>query len=130
MIQQSARKRCIWIVLTLFTAIAAAGDGLHFLPGLGHHCREMRLPFDAQGGCHWSDCGEAGHFKILSATSVASSDENCPVCQFFTQSQSVPLAVAFEIESRVVEGRISIIRPLLVDRVAGAYSSRAPPSCG
>ena len=130
MIQQSAQKRCIGVVLALFSAIVAAGDGLHFLPGLGHDCREMRLLLAALGDCHRSDCAEAGHCKLLSAISVAANSGDCPVCQFFTQAQSVPLTVAFEIESRVVEGRIPMIRPLLVDRVAGAYSSRAPPSCG
>jgi hypothetical protein len=130
MIQQSARKRCIWIVLALFSAIAVAGDGLHFLPGLGHDCRGTHRPLAALGDCHRSNCSEAGHFKNLSANSVAPNSDDCPVCRFFTQSQSVPLTVVFEIDYRVVEGRVSSIRPLLVDRVAAAYSSRAPPSLG
>ena len=137
MIKQSVQKRCIWIVLTLFSAIAVAGDGLHFVPGMGHDCRETQLPLAAQGVCHRSDCANGyAHLvagkqnNLLSVVSVAPNSDNCPVCQFFTQAQSAPLTVAFEIDTRVVEGRISTIRPLLIDQVIGAYHSRAPPFCG
>lgn len=136
MLKQSTQKRCIWIVLALFSAIAVVGDGLHFLPGLGHDCRGTHLPLAAQSGCHGVDCAdetahlEIGYHKYLAATSAGSCGDDCPVCQYFTQAKSVPLTVVFEIDSRVVEGRISTIRPLLADYIVGAYYSRAPPSCG
>jgi hypothetical protein len=134
--KQSAQKRCIWIVLALFSAIAVMGNGLHFVPGLGHECGETHRPLAAQGGCHSSDCAkESAHFAAdhrnnSPVVSVALKSDTCPVCQFFTQAKSVPLTVAFEIDSRVAEGRISTIHPLLADRVPGVYNSRAPPSCG
>jgi hypothetical protein len=134
--KRTTQKRCIWIVLALFSAIAVAGNGLHFVPGLGHECGETHRLLALQGGCHGSDCVKesahlgADHRQNSPVVSVAPESDDCPVCQFFTQAKSVPLTVAFEIDSRVAEGRISTIRPLLADRVPGVYHSRAPPSCG
>lgn len=140
MLKRSTQKRCVWIVLALFSAIAVAGDGLHFLPGLGHDCRESHLPLVARDDCHRHDNASgqeselirltAGHRQGISAISPGEDGDHCPVCQYFTQAKTVPLAVAFEIDSRVVEGRIPTNRPLLEDHFAGAYSSRAPPVCG
>jgi hypothetical protein len=136
MIKQSAQKRCIWIVLALFSAIAVVGDGLHFLPGLGHDCRGMHPPLVAQADCHGGGCAEEatnrveeGLHKYLAATSTAPNDDDCPICQYCSQAQSVSLTVDFDINFCVVERRITTIRSLFVDHVAGAYSSRAPPSC-
>jgi hypothetical protein len=104
-------------MLALFSAIAATGSGLHFLPGVGHDhgCPAEPLSPVASG---------------VGATAGDADDEHCPVCQYFTQAQTVPLLVAFEIDLPVVYWRITTIRPLLADQVAAAYNSRAPPSCG
>jgi hypothetical protein len=135
MLKQSARKQCIWIVLALFSAIAALGDGLHFLPGLGHDCRETHNPLVTHLDCPKSDCvyenasADDNIHKRFGTVTVTHAGDECPLCQYFTQAQSVPLTVLFEIDSRMVERRNQAISPLLADHHAAAYSSRAPPSC-
>jgi hypothetical protein len=140
MIKQSAKQRCVWIMLALFSAIAAVGDGLHFLPGLGHDCEEAEERVAVCGvlaashntencaGEHWR--ADRSALKDRSAVSALPGRSDCPVCQFFMQAQSIPLTVSFEIEFHAVEGRFLPSRPLLVDHVVGAYHSRAPPVCG
>ncbi|MCC6125648.1 MAG: hypothetical protein IT426_11845 [Pirellulales bacterium] len=136
MLKQPSNKRCVWIVFTLFSAIAATGNGLHFLPGLGHDCRETHLPPAAHGESRGVDCTGTHAFNQTSgcegrpAVAIAANHDECPVCQYFTKAKTVPQTVAFEIESRVVEGRIPSIRSLLLARPLGAYFSRAPPSLG
>jgi hypothetical protein len=140
MTQPSAKRRCVWIVLALFSAIAVVGNGLHFLPGLGHDCEEADGPVAVCGVVAASQSTEnsaAGPWRTKrialqdgSAISALPGRSDCPVCQFFTQAQTVPLTVSVEIDFGVVEGRWLSIRPLLVDPVVGAYHSRAPPAGG
>jgi hypothetical protein len=136
MINRSAHKRCAWMVLVLFSAIAVTGNGLHFLPGVGHECRgnhrSLETSAESQRPTRANEFvrSAAEHDRNFSAISGDEDSDHCPVCQYFTQAQTVPLSVAFVIDSDVAEGRILTIRPLLANGVAGAYSSRAPPSCG
>jgi hypothetical protein len=122
MFSPAVQKRLISWVLALFSAIAIAGDGLHFLPGLGHGCHESHA-------CHDISLISVGHHEDGLAVSAAENAEDCPVCHFFMQAKTVVLTVDFQIDSQLVAGRIPTIRPLLTDRVVAAYSSRAPPSC-
>jgi hypothetical protein len=133
---QSAQKRCVWAAIAVFSAIAMAGNGLHFIPGMGHDCREPHRPFAdcenhrlSDGSEEFSSAESCGR-ESCPAISVSRNCDDCPVCQYFTQAQSVPLAVAFEIDFRAVKRNILTIRPLLVNRTPDAYCSRAPPSCG
>jgi hypothetical protein len=136
MIRQSIQKRCVWAAVAVFSVIAVAGNGLHFMPGLEHDCREPHRQFaDCENhrlsdGSEEFSSAEMGGRESSPAISVSRNCDDCPVCQYFTQAQSVPLAVAFEIDSRAVESNILTIRPPLVDRTPDAYCSRAPPSCG
>jgi hypothetical protein len=120
----------------VFSAIAVAGNALHFMPGMGHDCQQSHRPHTScetlqhsVGSEEFSSAVTCGR-ESRPAISVSRNCDDCPVCQYFTQAQSVPLAVAFEIDSRAVESNILTIRPLLVDRTPDAYCSRAPPSCG
>jgi hypothetical protein len=105
------------MVLTLFSAIAVTGSGLHYLPGVGHDHDCLAKPLLPTG-------------SGASSLATTAGDEHCPICQYFTQAQTVPLLIAFEIDFPVVDGRISPVHSFLSDHATTAYSSRAPPSCG
>jgi hypothetical protein len=135
MIKQSSQKRCVWIVLALFSAIAVAGNGLHFLPGLGHDCGNSHPSASAnEVACsEHPDCHSTVRFSDAQGkTTLGSSggEKDCAVCQYFTQAKIVLLTFDFDFQSHAVEGRVSVYRSLTIDDIPGAYCPRAPPVLG
>jgi hypothetical protein len=130
-------KRTRWFVFALFTVLAVAGNGLHFLPGLGHGCGKSHLPTSTNSvacsehsACHATADPLHHDGAITISLADGGDDEDCPVCQYFTQAKTVFLTVDFDFHSHAVEGRIATYRSLPIDRVSGAYCSRAPPVFG
>jgi hypothetical protein len=104
MFRQNKLKRCVWIAVAAFSVIVVAGNGLHWIPGLGHDCQHS--PFEAEADCrlHEGHDGFSGDPKdSRPAISVSYDRGDCPICRFFTQAQSVPLVFNVDTNSNAVE---------------------------
>jgi hypothetical protein len=134
MLKQSTQKRIIWVVLTLFSAIAVAGNGLHSLPGLGHSCRSSHDFRSAHDCCHISHDLTAGqehsarHECDIYAQVKSGSEDDCAICRFFLQAKSLPLSIALESNRVAVYGPIDAYHSVLLGPIYTAYESRGPPS--
>jgi hypothetical protein len=130
MFRQSKLKRCVWAAVAAFSAIVVAGNGLHWIPGLGHDCQHS--PFEAEADCrfHEGHDGFSGEPKdSRPAISVSHDGGDCPICRFFTQAQSVPPTFDVDTNSNAVERQVPTVHSIFLADAVIAYSSRAPPSC-
>jgi hypothetical protein len=133
MLTQSFQKRCVWASIALFSIVALSGNGLHFLPGMGHSgCGHVEL--FASSDCDSSISG-VHHLSDLHAfpagfraTDSINSDDDCPICHFLAQAKNLVLAIHYEGNSEFVCRYITVYSSLSFEPFQAAYHSRAPPS--
>jgi len=126
------RTSFVYAFTAFFAFIATMGEGLHFLPGMGHSCEHLHdcmvscptaADHDDSGGCPSS----------LIAHSNYDSDgvhnaANCEICKYFSLVKSCLLAIDLAGDCVTVTERLPVYSPLLESRFIGSYHSRAPPS--
>jgi hypothetical protein len=126
---KKVRTIFVYAFITQFAFIAIIGEGLHFLPGMGHS--------DECSCCSHSDtnhdCSATSHALVISQEVQNSHDlhkaADCPICQYFAQVKPLILAFNVETDYLVVIERIEVASSFLLSRCETAYQSRAPPSC-
>jgi hypothetical protein len=133
MLTQSFQKRCVWASIALFSIVALSGNGLHFLPGMGHSgCGHVELCSSNGRENSFSDAHHHSDSHAFStdcrATSSLNSDDDCPICHFLAQAKNLVLAIHFEGNSEFVCRYITVYSSLSFEAFRAAYHSRAPPS--
>ncbi len=128
---KKARTGFVCTLTACFAFIAMMGEGLHFLPGMGHSC------------CHTLDCLDYCHFcaepdgpSLPCSQTVSHSGHNtgavgnaavCPVCMFLSLAKMCLPAESAASECAPIVHRLAVCSPLLQSRFFGSYLSRAPP---
>ena len=122
----SVKKSTSVLLLAVFIAVSASGEGLHLIPGASHHGRDS-----CQAG--HSRCGPPcraipdSAIPDSSSASLSRSREDCSICRFLAQSTELSTP-----EMRVDTYRCIILRPIeepaqaMPDR-NGLFDARAPP---
>jgi hypothetical protein len=126
----SVKKSTSVLLLAVFIAVSAAGEGLHLIPGASHHGRDSCQAGHSRCGppCHAiADNAIADNAIPDSSASLSRSREDCSICRFLAQSTELSTP-----EVRVDTYRCIILRPIeepaqaMQDR-NGLFDARAPP---
>lgn len=132
--------RPTWLIVFLAgcqLAISAAGDGLHFLPGMGHF--EV-LPC---GCCMWNGAprddwsprapvlpDEQGFSSERGLPGEIAGPDDCPICRLVSMSRDRGAPVGW-LAGSILCGEVSILPPQIVlSPRATLCSARAPPVLG
>ncbi len=123
---RSVRSLSAWFLLSLFTVLSVSGESWHLLPGLNHcECAEgaSSCDFGRSLGCSDSQHDASPAWRV----SAKNADSDCPLCKFFTQSQSDVVARFNAIEALNVEGLSATPNPTASRFTPAANRCRAPP---
>lgn len=140
------KNKLIWLLVSLYSAIAFAGPGLHFVPGVpgcGSHCSVIHADAVhnnsfARSDASSSHCEESCPFhKHASAKVVRKGTEpvarglhnhdDCAVCKLLA-TLSHSLLVNFQLEQVELSVGVSVQPLQTADRFSfGLFQSRAPP---
>jgi hypothetical protein len=127
-----ARTSLVCVFTLFFALIAMLGEGLHFLPGLGHYDHALCdgcMPSHSSSShdCTNAEHSESGSNSILNSHGSHNAAD-CPVCQYFAQAKPLVVTLNTVADSLVVVERLEIDATVLQSRSQLAYHSRAPPS--
>jgi hypothetical protein len=140
------KNKLIWLLVSLYSAIAFAGPGLHFVPGVpgcGSHCSVINADADHNNSIARSDassghCEESCPFhKHASAKVVRKcsdpvarglhNHDDCAVCKLLA-TLSHSLLIDFQLEQAELSVGVSAQPIHVADRFSfGLFQSRAPP---
>ena len=119
------RDALAWILLALFGGIASIGQGLHFLPGLGHF---PATSHSVRHGCQGHDCSKRAWAPPGHNGPSFVGVHDCPICKYFALVKRVPMA-ARVLRDHTVLSEPPVLSLRLVSRQAArVYDSRGPPT--
>jgi hypothetical protein len=107
------------------------GEGLHFLPGMGHPCDhsiacEVLSPIAGDFNGH-----SGGNFPAITHSDrnphAINNIDDCAVCKFFSLVKTCISLDSDVSDHIIVAERLAIYSSLLESRFIGSYQSRAPP---
>jgi len=121
----------IWVFTAFFAFIVTMGEGLHFLPGMGH---SLEHSHDLLFHSTIADIDGCNHHTSVIKHSDKNQDgtnnaDDCVVCKFITHAKNCLLTVYFVVDYTTITWQLAVYSPLLESRFVGTYHSRAPP-CG
>jgi hypothetical protein len=123
------RKSLVWIFTVLFAFLATMGEGLHFLPGMGHSCCDCYVcSHESQAADH--ECCQWHHVALI-RTGVQATDvhnpSDCPICKYFSQIKPYFAPACVTVEHSPVAQRFTVLVSLLEGRTVSPYQPRGPP---
>jgi hypothetical protein len=125
------RTAFVCVFTTLFAMIAIMGEGLHFVPGLGHSCGQ------SHDSDHFSskdrnvdDC--CRHHSAVAMYSDLDLDKSvdaadCAICKYFSLAKPCLLASFTTFDYLTITECLPDYSSILESRFIGSYHSRAPP---
>ncbi len=124
------RRTAAWTLAALLAIIAGVGEGLHFIPGLGHGVMvgervlvlgevpdKPRIGLDAEPCCACTHGGQS--VPIV-------EEDDCPICQIIGASFAPDAAAAMPALAVVAEHFLAAPAVAAVPAPA-VYHARAPP---
>lgn len=124
------RVTLAWFVAGLFTILSVGGEGLHLLPGCGHHaCCQHRgcasSKHEHQHEHEHESCALVASFR--QAADAESCESVCPVCEFLAVAKCLLVAEAIASSTGHVTEYVATSGPLVLRTFVSAYRCRAPP---
>jgi hypothetical protein len=106
------------------------GEALHVLPGMGHSCRALH---QGSVACHSRPPATAAIPSDHPTLSPADHDyqiscDNCPICQFFSQTKCFLIVGDFGCESTPVYTQVTFPPLIFLQPCLSVYQSRGPPA--
>jgi hypothetical protein len=126
-----ARANFVYAFTAFFALIATMGEGLHFLPGMGHFCEhdpDCALSCMPDVGLHSSPICHTPTFSHSGKESEQLHNAaDCAVCTFLSLAKSCPPALTAACDFTPIVERLAICFSHFQSRFVGSYLSRGPP---
>jgi hypothetical protein len=127
-----ARAKLTWLLATVLTVMAGAGEGLHLLPGCGHAVEIpgglLYLGIDAPEEPLSSRDGNPTCGSPEGDSPLILDEDECAICSVCAQSQSRAKAVQFVFVLLVAQSVPEVAPGDIYIRTAESFDARAPPA--
>ncbi|MGA2060098.1 MAG: hypothetical protein ABSG67_06425 [Thermoguttaceae bacterium] len=128
---KTARTGFVCAFTALFAFIAIMGEGLHFLPGMGHSCAcHFDCIVSSPSATDLDGCCDR-HFPAVTHSDTNSCKikdaADCPVCMFLSLAKSCLSTQYAACDCLPIVERLAVCSPLLESRFVYSYHTRAPP---
>ncbi len=126
-----SRAMITWLLTALFVVVGGFGEGLHFVPGLGHAVElpsglfylAPEKPHSALSG----SSSQADVSRLPGGPPQVLDEDQCAICGHFSQGQCIAQPVAFALELPFSECLPEFALPGTGASVSRLFDARAPP---